>query len=56
MRSWGYVALCLLLPVIWGILSARIFDWIHAHARGRNSSEARVGSPAPHDDAEMYYI
>ena len=51
MGSWGYVTLCLLLPVTWGIISAQLFDWLQARRRGQKPSPETAG-----DDEEMYYI
>ena len=49
-NSWGYVALCLVVPLVWGIVSARVFDRLQARRQKR-------GLPAPSpDDNEMYYI
>lgn len=50
MRSWGYVFLCLLLPVAWGVVSASLFDWVAAR---RDAGRARRGE-APTSDEEMY--
>lgn len=49
MQSWEYVALCLLLPLVWGVASARVFDWLAARR------EARGELPIREDD-ELYYI
>ena len=50
MRSDGvYVALCLLVPLLWGVIAARLFDWWQAR-RGQNTPEN--GDPG----TDMYYI
>lgn len=49
MPSWGYVALCLVVPFAWGVVSAHVFDWIAARREAR-------GEPPPREDDEMYYI
>lgn len=50
MRNDGlYIALCVVGPLVWGVLSARLFDWWEARRPQR--------IPAPKDDNEdMYYI
>jgi hypothetical protein len=50
MQSWSYVALCLVVPLVWGLASARAFDWWQAR---------RPSRPAPMPDdtsVDMYHI
>ncbi len=50
MRSdWPYVALCLVIPLLWGVAAARLFDWWQV--RRRRNAPAREDS-----DTDMYYI
>ena len=46
-----YVALCLLVPVAWAVLSAHVFDWLE---------ERRAAAARPHTGhqgaPDMYYI
>lgn len=44
-----YIALCLLVPLLWGVFSAAAFDWWQV--RRRSSSR-----PAANDEEDMYYI
>lgn len=46
-----YIALCLLVPLFWGVLSAAAFDWWQARRRRSATSQAQ----AP-DEEDMYYI
>ena len=45
-----YIALCLLVPLLWGVFSAAAFDWWQAR---RRRSPSR---PAAQDEEDMYYI
>ncbi len=49
--GWLYVVLCLLIPLIWGIASAWVFDWWQSR---RTQPKSRDTS----DDAsvDMYHI
>ncbi len=50
MQSWFYVSLCLVVPLVWGLASARAFDWWLARHPSR---------PAPMQDddpIDMYHI
>jgi len=49
MRTWLYTALCLGVPLLWGLVSARIFDWWQAR-RGPASR------PQDSDSVDMYHI
>lgn len=50
--DWGYVALSLILPLLWGVVSARAFDWIQA----RRPKPTAAPDQNQSDDREMYYI
>ena len=53
-NDWGYVALCLAVPLLWGLVSAKVFDWFQER-RGREPESTSAAS-GEHDDAGMYYI
>ena len=56
--DWGYVALCLVAPLLWGVLSAKIFDWFEARL-ARKVWRERVQNPTAYKDYEhpdMYHI
>ena len=38
-NDWTYVALCLVVPLLWGVIASRIFDWWQARLR-RNAPPA----------------
>jgi hypothetical protein len=45
----AYIALCVIVPLAWGILSARVFDWYEARlGKTRARPEA--------DSVDMYHI
>lgn len=48
-----YVALCLLIPPIWGVIAARLFD---ALARRRSKPTAAPSASIPTDDEWVYHI
>lgn len=48
-HDWVYVALCLVVPFAWGIVSARVFDWWQA----RHGPQARSTET---DAVDMYHI
>ena len=49
----GYVALCLLAPLLWGVVSAHLFDWWQARRGGSGDASSRE----PEGDVEdMYHI
>jgi|GEM_PF-3095766 hypothetical protein len=61
-----YIVLCLLVPVLWALISARLFDWWQA--RRADTDEARPTGASGHssppaatvvtepDGPDMYYI
>ena len=51
MKEGLYIALCIILPVLWGILSAYIFDWWQMRLRGNDDAE-----PEMPPGRDMYYI
>lgn len=53
-RDWMYVALCLVVPVLWGVVSSYLYDW--CHERLKRERRATPGAPAVGDDVDMYYI
>jgi hypothetical protein len=46
MPTWLYICLCLIVPPLWGIVAARLFD----------SFSRRRQKPVPVEDERMYYI
>ena len=59
-RDFLYVAFCLILPALWGIVSAQIFDrcqgWL-AQRRPAAPSDARLAPPVTEEsDPDMYHI
>jgi hypothetical protein len=57
-QGWTYVVLCLLVPLVWGIASARLFDWWQARLRRTKQPALGPESAATRDEAAegMYYI
>ncbi len=51
--SWFYVALCLVIPVLWGIVAARVYDIVQARIERSRRGKAAQSDPA---DVEMWYI
>ncbi len=52
----GYIALCLIVPLLWGLASARLFDWWQARSKRTDSppdSNDDTDSPMSGD---MYHI
>ena len=33
MNKFSYIALCLIVPLVWGVVSARVFDALQARRR-----------------------
>jgi hypothetical protein len=48
-----YIVLCLVAPVVWGIVSARLYDFAEARRKHRQPT---APSPAPVESADMYEI
>jgi heme/copper-type cytochrome/quinol oxidase subunit 2 len=46
-----YIALCLIAPIVWGVISARIYDMAEAKRKARLPQP-----PAPVESADMYEI
>ena len=50
--GWGYVALCLIAPLAWGVLSARVFEGLEKRRARKN--HATVTDEG--ESGEMYHI
>ena len=50
-----YVALCVLVPVLWGVVSARLFDWCQARLRQKRQQTSNVPDGVS-EATDMYYI
>lgn len=48
--SIGYIVLCLIVPLLWGAVSARLFDWAAARRRPPERDAADEGT------VDMYHI
>jgi hypothetical protein len=48
-----YIALCLIVPVLWGIAAAHVFDWF---AERRKRRDTPLQSPPIVDSGDMYEI
>ncbi len=60
-RDFIYVALCLILPALWGIISAQVFDrcqgWIAKKRVTVPPSDARLSPPLTEESSpDMYHI
>lgn len=51
-NDWLYVALCLIVPPVWGLASARLYDLWHAR---RPKTPAATTAPDS-DSVDMYHI
>ena len=49
-HNLGYIALCLIAPLLWGLATARVFDWWQAR------HTPRAPDRAEDDRADMYHI
>jgi len=52
-RPWIYALACVLVPLLWGVGVARVFDWLEARAR---RAKERPRKPRPHRPEIDYYI
>lgn len=50
-RTLFYALLCVVVPLVWGILVARVFDWLEARRPSR-----RPAPPRRHRPEIDYYI
>ena len=48
--GWPYVLLCLIVPLVWGVVSARLFDW------WQTRFPPKTAKPPNEADTDMYYI
>ena len=52
----GYIALCLLVPLLWGLASARLFDWWQARFHLQPIPSDSKNDHDPPASGDMYHI
>ena len=54
--DWTYAALCLVVPLLWGVASARLFDWWQARKDRPGGSGDDAAEDEEAEALDMYHI